>query len=220
METLTKTIPQIERSIKETTQEYRNGKDNMPDFSPEIFTPEVIAEQRKNYFENLNGKARKSFEEIASDIQSKKNILKYNINKLRFPVSSSAVGSDERLNAEVTRQRAEQLALNTTLDYNVIRYLKNELQNKNIDFLNYFADAVKLNTGLTTELKQEMNEVFEDVAKQTGLNDVQNEMNILNKYEEYLKTYDEVIDSPEVPAYKLQLGYIQQELKNLTGAEV
>jgi beta-glucosidase/6-phospho-beta-glucosidase/beta-galactosidase len=218
MDSLIKTIPQIQQCIKDTMKDFREAQDSAPVYDYSLFTPEAIADMRKDYKEKIFSRAKESLKDVASDVQIKKKLLQDNINKLRFPVKSSAVGSDEKMTAEITQSRAEALAM-SKLDYNVISYLKAEFQKGNTDFINYFEDAVKLNTGLSTDLRSEMSEVFSAVSEQTGLKDLQTEISICSVHEDYINTYDKVIKDND-PALKLQLGYIQDEIKNLTGAEV
>jgi len=218
MDSLIKTIPQIQQCIKDTMKDFREAQDSAPVYDYSLFTPEAIADMRKDYKEKIFSRAKESLKDVASDVQIKKKLLQDNINKLRFPVKSSAVGSDEKMTAEITQSRAEALAM-SKLDYNVISYLKAEFQKGNTDFINYFEDAVKLNTGLSTDLRSEMSEVFSAVSEQTGLKDLQTEISICSVHEDYINTYDKVIEDND-PALKLQLGYIQDEIKNLTGAEV
>ena len=210
---LIKTIPAIKEKIQKVMTEHREAKDNIPDFS--IFSDDQRTELKQNYINNLNNTTLKKLEDISSDVSIKKSIVSRTANNKKFPLTNSALLSDEKLQIQILKQRAETLALNPNLDYNVLSYLKSELENNNIDYVNYFRDAVKLNTSVSSELKSEMNKVFNDVDNITGFKDLNNEVNLCSAFETKINSYKDIV-SDESPDKKIGLIYIDNDIDRLS----
>ena len=209
---LIKTIPAIKEKIQRVMNEHREAKDNIPDF--EIFAEDQRAEMKQNYIKNINEKTLQKLEDIQSDLRIKKSLVSRTANNKKFPLTNSALLNDEKLQIEVIRQRAEALALNNNLDFNIVNYLKTELENGNIDFINYFRDAVKLNTSVKTDLRNEMNEVFNEVDNITGFKDLNNELELCSAFETKINSYKNIV-SDESPDKKIGLMYIDNDIKRL-----
>lgn len=209
---LIKTIPAIKEKIQRVMNEHREAKDNVPDFS--IFAEEQRAEMKQNYINNLNNATLQKLEDIQSDVRIKKFNVSRTANNKKFPLTNSALLNDEKLQIEILKQRAEALAMNNNLDFNIVSYLRNELGNNNIDFINYFRNAVKLNTSVTTELKSEMNEVFNDVDSLTGFKDLNNELELCSAFETKINSYKDIV-SDESPEKKIGLLYIDNDIQRL-----
>ena len=210
---LIKRIPEIKEKIQKVMTEHREAKDNIPDFS--IFSDDQRTELKQNYINNLNNTTLKKLEDISSDVSIKKSIVSRTANNKKFPLTNSALLSDEKLQIQILKQRAETLALNPNLDYNVLSYLKSELENNNIDYVNYFRDAVKLNTSVSSELKSEMNKVFSDVDNITGFKDLNNEVNLCSAFETKINSYKDIV-SDESPDKKIGLIYIDNDIDRLS----
>ena len=210
---LIKTIPAIKEKIQKVMTEHREAKDNIPDFS--VFSDDQRSELKQNYINNLNNTTLKKLEDIQSDLSIKKNLVSRTANKTKFPLTNSAFLTDEKLQVETIKQRAETLALNNNLDINIVSYLKKELENNNIDYVNYFRDAVKLNTGVSSELKSEMNKVFNEVDNITGFKDLNNEVNLCSAFETKINSYKDIV-SDESPDKKIGLIYIDNDIERLS----
>lgn len=210
---LIKTIPAIKEKIQKVMTEHREAKDNIPDFS--IFSDEQRSELKQNYINNLNNTTLKKLEDISSDVSIKKSIVSRTANNKKFPLTNSAVLSDEKLQIQILKQRAEALAMNNNLNFTIVNYLKTELDNGNIDYVNYFRDAVKLNTSVSSELKSEMNKVFNDVDNITGFKDLNNEVNLCSAFETKINSYKDIV-SDESPDKKIGLIYIDNDIERLS----
>ena len=209
---LIKRIPEIKEKIQKVMTEHRESKTNIPDFS--IFSEEQRAELKQNYINNLNNTTLKKLEDISSDVSIKKSIVSRTANNKKFPLTNSALLSDEKLQIQILKQRAEALAMNNNLNFTIVNYLKTELDNGNIDYVNYFRDAVKLNTSVSSELKSEMNQLFNDVAIKTGIKDLETEINLCSAYESKIGTYkDLVLD--DGPGKRMKFIYIDNEIQKL-----
>ena len=210
---LIKRIPAIKEKIQSVMKDYQDAKDNCPAF--ELFAEETRAELKRNFINNLTSKTLQKLEDIESDLSIKKNLINSTAHKKRFPTTNSALLSDEKLQVETIKQRAEALALNNNLDVNILSYLKSEVENNNLDFINYFRNAVKLNTAVSSELKNEMNEVFNDVDNTTGLTDLNNELALCSAYESKINSYKDIV-SDESPDKKIGLIYIDNDIERLS----
>lgn len=210
---LIKTIPAIKEKIQKVMTEHREAKDNIPDFS--IFSDEQRSELKQNYINNLNNTTLKKLEDISSDVSIKKSIVSRTANNKKFPLTNSALLSDEKLQIQILKQRAEALAMNNNLNFTIVNYLKTELDNGNIDYVNYFRDAVKLNTSVSSELKSEMNKVFNDVDNITGFKDLNNEVNLCSAFETKINSYKDIV-SDESPDKKIGLIYIDNDIERLS----
>ena len=210
---LIKRIPEIKEKIQKVMTEHREAKDNIPDFS--IFSDEQRAELKANYLTNLNNTTLKKLEDISSDVSIKKSIVSRTANNKKFPLTNSALLSDEKLQIQILKQRAEALAMNNNLNFTIVNYLKTELDNGNIDYVNYFRDAVKLNTSVSSELKSEMNKVFNEVDNITGFKDLNNEVNLCSAFETKINSYKDIV-SDESPDKKIGLIYIDNDIERLS----
>ena len=114
---------------------------------------------------------------------------------------------------KIIKQRAEQLAMNN-LDSNVVSYLKSEVENNNLDFINYFRNAVKLNTSVSSELKSEMNQLFKSVDNTTGLTDLNNELALCSAYESKIGTYKDLVND-DSPGKRMKFIYIDNQIQKL-----
>ena len=133
------------------------------------------------------------------------------VNKKKFPATNSALLNGTQ--SEIIKQRAEQLAMNN-LDSNVVSYLKSEVENNNLDFINYFRNAVKLNTSVSSELKSEMNQLFNDVDNTTGLTDLNNELALCSAYETKINSYKDVVND-DSPGKRMAFIYVDNDIQKL-----
>lgn len=199
---LIKTIPAIKEKIQSVMKDYQDAKDKIPAY--EHFAEETRAELKQNYIKNLNEKTLQKLEDIQSDVKIKKSVINSTVNKKKFPAT----------NSEITKQRAEALAMNN-LDFNILSYIKSELENGNIDFINHFQNAVKLNTGVSSELKSEMNQLFNDVAIKTGIKDLETEINLCSAYESKIGTYKDLVND-DSPGMRMKFIYIDNDIERLS----
>lgn len=199
---LIKRIPEIKERIQSVMKDYQDAKDNCPAF--EHFAEETRAELKQSYINKINEKALQKLEDIESDVKIKKSVINSTVNKKKFPAT----------NSEITKQRAEALAMNN-LDFNILSYIKSELENGNIDFINHFQNAVKLNTGVSSELKSEMNQLFNDVAIKTGIKDLETEINLCSAYESKIGTYKDLVND-DSPGMRMKFIYIDNDIERLS----
>ncbi len=212
METV-KAVNLMKDRLKIIVTDHKQKIDSIPDYS--IFSEDIQKEKRKQYFEDLNKKSVSKIQNLISDIEIKKRELNNGINKIRFPASLDAIAKDDILAIEILKQRAEAIALKK-LDHNIIPYLENEFKNnKNIDFINYFQDTVKLNTEISNELRKDLNEFFSTVEAETELKQLKKDTTILNTSKEYLEAHKEIIKEIDSPEKKMSLIYIESELNKL-----
>ena len=206
---LIRTVPAIKEKIQSVMKDYQDAKDNCPAF--EHFAEETRAELKQNYIKNLNEKTLQKLEDIQSDVSIKKAVINSTVNKKKFPATNSALLNGTQ--SEIIKQRAEQLAMNN-LDSNVVSYLKSEVENNNLDFINYFRNAVKLNTSVSSELKSEMNQLFNDVDNTTGLTDLNNELALCSAYETKINSYKDVVND-DSPGKRMAFIYVDNDIQKL-----
>lgn len=211
MDSLIKQFPALKENIQRVMTEHRNKLDSVPAFQD--FSDEAKTDLKNTYIQNIKQKSKSDIENIESDVRIKKSLLQSSFNRKKFPATNSAILSDEKLQIEILKQRAETLAMNQ-LDFNIVNYLKTELENGNIDYINYFRDSVKLNTGIDTDLRNEMSKVFNDVDVKTGVKDLQIEIQICSAIEKQIQNYKDIIDE-DTPEKKIGLMYIENEIKKL-----
>ena len=206
---LIKRTSAIRDKIQSVMKDYQDAKDNCPAF--EHFAEETRAELKQSYINKINEKTLKELQDIESDVKIKKSVINSTANKKKFPVTNSALLNGTQ--SEIIKQRAEQLAMNN-LDSNVLSYLKSEYNNGNIDFINYFQNAVKLNTAVSSELRSEMNEVFNDVAIKTGIKDLETEINLCSAYESKINSYKDIVND-DSPGMRMKFIYIDNDIQRL-----
>lgn len=211
MDTIVKEIPQIKEEIQKITASHRKELDNFPDVS--AFSEEVKKELRQKYTNNAKDRALKELDSIKSDVELKKSLILKSTKEKKYPLTSSAVFDNEKLQIEILRQRADSLAM-SRIDFKIVDYLKRELENKNYDFINYFKDAVQLNSDVSTELKNEMSGVFNEVDKITGIKELEIEYNLCNAYTNQIQIYRNSISEND-SSLKFQLIYIQNDINKL-----
>lgn len=206
-----KDFNQIKDRVQSVTGYHSKELDNFPDVS--AFSDEVKTELRNKYLNNAKERAVKELDNILSDVTVKKDLLQQSVNEKKFPATNSAFMTDEKLQMQIIRQRAEALAM-SQLDFNIVNYLKKEIDNNNIDFINYFRDAVKLNSDVDTSLKSEMNSIFNSVDLITGVKALEVESQLCSAYENQINIYKDSISNND-QRIKMQLIYVDNEINKL-----
>ncbi len=206
-----KDFNQIKDRVKRVTGYHSKELDSFPDVS--AFSDEVKTELRNKYLNNAKERAVKELDNILSDVTVKKDLLQQSVNEKKFPATNSAFMTDEKLQMQIIRQRAEALAM-SQLDFNIVNYLKKEIDNNNIDFINYFRDAVKLNSDVDTSLKSEMNSIFNSVDLITGVKALEVESQLCSAYENQINIYKDSISNND-QRIKMQLIYVDNEINKL-----
>lgn len=206
-----KDFNQIKDRVQRVTGYHSKELDSFPDVS--AFSDEVKTELRNKYLNNAKERAVKELDNILSDVTVKKDLLQQSVNEKKFPATNSAFMTDEKLQMQIIRQRAEALAM-SQLDFNIVNYLKKEIDNNNIDFINYFRDAVKLNSDVDTSLKSEMNSIFNSVDLITGVKALEVESQLCSAYENQINIYKDSISNND-QRIKMQLIYVDNEINKL-----
>jgi len=201
----------IREKIKDVMSNYTNEISDLPNV--ESFNPEIQTELKENYLKKTRESNLSELENILKDVQRKKRILEISIYDKRFPASSKSVLNNNELQIEVIRQRAENLAM-SELNFNIIKYLRNEIEKNNIDFISYFSDAVNLNSNLPLDLRNEMNEIFNEVAISSGVTNLKKESEIYSAIENKINACKDVINEND-SVKKIELMYIDNEIEKL-----
>jgi hypothetical protein len=211
MDTLIKTTNEIKQKMKIIRDNFIRQLECLPDFSK--FSDEQQKEMREKYIQDLQQRALIEYDSLSSDISIKSKLLQQNINKAKYPLESSAIGSDEKLQVEMIRQRADNLAL-SKLDWQILNYLDNEISKNNIDFIGYFSDSVKLNTGIDNELRASINLKLSEVEKSTGINKIKTEIKICEVLMQQSDLYKKITEDNN-PVLKIESGTYENELSQL-----
>jgi len=201
----------IRNKIKEVMSNYRKEISDLP--AVDLFNPEIQTELKEKHLKKTKEKNVKKLEDIEKDVQRKKRILEISINDKRFPASSKSVINGNELQIEVIRQRAENLAM-SELNFNIVKYLKNEVEKNNIDFISYFSDAIRLNSNLPLDLRNEMNEIFNEVAISSGVTNLRKEIEIYSAIENQINLCKGAVENSS-PERNIELMYADNEVSKL-----
>ena len=201
-------------ALKEKTQDViskdRKLKEALPDYKDLL--PE-IADQRKNKFlSDVTETTKNELDRIKFETSLKADKLKTELNKAKYKLEN-AVFTDE-VEIQTIKLRAENLA-RQKLDSNILIYLDKAFEKNETDFLYSFLDAVKLNTDVSNDLRQEINSKYADYEKKTGIYKMNLELQLAEKFSQQIDSYIKIAEDPN-PDNKLSLIYSDQEIKNLT----
>ena len=134
------------------------------------------------------------------------------MNKAKYKLEN-AVFTDE-VEIQTIKLRAENLA-RQKLDSNILIYLDKAFEKNETDFLYSFLDAVKLNTDVSNDLRQEINSKYSDYEKKTGISKMNLELQLAEKFSQQIDSYIKIAEDPN-PDNKMMLIYSDNEIKNLT----
>ncbi|MBK8983035.1 MAG: hypothetical protein IPM38_12085 [Ignavibacteria bacterium] len=209
---LSKSIKALKGEAQKIMNEHRNKMDAVPDYS--AFNDEQQTELRNKYLNKIKSETEKKFDEIIFHSNLNVSELRREINKIKYPFESQAVGSDARQQISMTKQRAENLALQK-LDFNILNYLDNEINKNEIDFIFYFQNALSLNTSLSNELRAEINSKISEVENNLGVSNKNIELKMCDVLKNETEIFKQILedDSPEL---KLQTGTYSAEMNELT----
>ncbi|HMQ70121.1 MAG TPA: hypothetical protein PKA90_14155 [Ignavibacteria bacterium] len=169
---------------------------------------------KEKYLNKIKQEFYNSYKSLMFDIDMKDTAVKRAMSEIKFPFKNKAVGGDDRLQMQLTKQRAENLA-SQKLDFNILKYLDNEISNNEIDFLFYFQNALNLNSGIDTELKRDINLKISEVEKSIGLDKLRIESNAVEILKNQLENYKQQTESND-PALKFENAYYENDLNNLS----
>lgn len=174
--------------------------------------PEVETQRRQKYFSDITEKSKHDFDMLKFELGLKSDKIKSAINKAKYPLENSAV--PDALQIESVKSRAQQLAL-SKLDHNILNYLDKSFEKNETDWLNYFQDAVKLNTDISNELRLEIYNRYSGYEKQAGITALNLQMKLTDAVSNQIDSYEKIVQDDN-PNNKLMLIYENQAIQDLT----
>lgn len=174
--------------------------------------PEVETKRRQKYFSDITEKSKHDLELVKYELGLKSDKIKSAINSKKYPLENSAV--PDALQIESVKSRAQQLAL-SKLDHNILNYLDKSFEKNETDWLNYFQDAVKLNTDISNELRLEIYNRYFAYEKQAGITALNLQMKLTDAVSNQIDSYEKIVQDDN-PNNKLMLIYENKDIDNLT----
>ena len=216
-------IKDILDNLYQISNEHRKAMDGKPDvYEPYFFSDkpkyELQVQEANDYVtaakNNTAGKLSNVYKSIKDGKQSSQEALR----KAKYPLDSM-YSSEYKTRSLLTKQRAEQLALQPDLNWNLVKILQKEIINKDTDFLMHFKDAIEVNEKIDPALREELWKHITSYELQTGITKIQNEALAFEKLEEVGNVYKEMLHNEKDPLWKLQGGHIVSEIERLTSDE-
>ena len=127
--------------------------------------------------------------------------------------------SEYKTRSLLTKQRAEQLALQPDLNWNLVKILQKEITNKETDFIEHFRDAIEVNEKIDPALREEIFKRISDYELKTGITALENEALAFDKLEEMGNVYKELLHDHTDPLFKFQGAHLVSEIERLTSDE-
>jgi len=216
-------IKDIIDNLYQISNEHRTGMDKTPAVFERYFTTDPFqyekqrAEAEAYITETKNNTAGK-LQSVFKEIKKGKEQINNELKQKKYPLDNY-VSSDFRTQALMKRQRAEALALQPDLNFNLVKIIDKEIQNNDTDFLMHFKDAIEVNEKIDPALRTEIFKKLFDYEEKTGISKIQNESLAFDKLEEMGNVYKEMLHDEKDPLWKLQGGHIVSEIERLTSDE-
>ena len=216
-------IQAIIDNLYQISNEHRKAMDGKPDvFEPYFFSDkpkyELQVQEANDYVtatkNNTAGKLSNVYKSIRDGKQSSQEALR----KAKYPLDSM-YSSEYKTRSLMTKQRAEAIAFQPSLNWNVVKLLENEINNKDTQFISSFKDAIQVNEKIDPALREEIFRKISDYEEKTGISKIQNEALAFDKLEEVGNVYKEMLHNEKDPLWKLEGGHIVSEIERLTSDE-
>ena len=163
---------------------------------------------------NTAGRLSNVFKEIKKGKEETKEALR----KAKYPLDSM-YSSEYKTRSLMTKQRAENLAMQKDVNWNILKIIDREIQNKDTDFVESFKNAIEVNEKIQPDLREEIFRRISDYEEKTGISKIQNESLAFDKLEEMGNVYKELLHDHTDPIFKFQGAHLVSEIERLTSDE-
>ena len=213
-------IKAIIDNLYQVSNEHRKAMDGKPDVYERYFTTdppqyEKQVQEANEYVTAVKNQTAGKLSNVYKSIRDGKQSSQEALRKAKYPLDSM-YSSEYKTRSLMTKQRAEQLALQPDLNWNLVKIIDKEIQNKDTDFLMHFKDAIEVNENIQPDLREEIFRKISDFEEKTGITKIQNEALAFDKLEEVGNVYKEMLHDEKDPLWKFQGGHIVSEIERLT----
>ena len=216
-------IKAIIDNLYQVSNEHRSEMDKTPAVYERYFTTDPPAYEKQvteaeAYITETKNNTAGRLSNVFKEIKKGKEQINNELKQKKYPLDNY-VSSDFRTQALMKRQRAEALALQPDLNFNLVKIIDKEIQNNDTDFLMHFKDAIEVNEKIDPALRTEIFKKLSDYEEKTGITKIQNEALAFDKLEEMGNVYKEMLHDEKDPLWKFKGGHIVSEIERLTSDE-
>lgn len=216
-------IKDIIDNLYQVSNEHRTGMDKTPPVFERYFTTdppqyEKQVKEANDYVTATKNNTAGRLSNVFKEIKKGKEETKETLRKAKYPLDSY-VSSEYKARSLMIKSRAEQLALQPGLNWNLVKILEKEIINKDTDFIEHFKDAIEVNEKIDPALREEIFRRISDYEEKTGISKIQNESLAFDKLEEMGNVYKELLHDHTDPIFKFQGAHLVSEIERLTSDE-
>ena len=213
-------IKNIIDNLYQVSNEHRKAMDGKPDvYEPYFFSDkpkyELQVKEANDYVTATKNNTAGRLSNVFKEIKKGKEEINNELRKKKYPLDSM-YSSEYKTRSLLTKQRAEQLALQPDLNWNLVKILQKEITNKETDFIEHFRDAIEVNEKIDPALREEIFKRISDYELKTGITALENEALAFDKLEEMGNVYKELLHDHTDPLFKFQGAHLVSEIERLT----
>ena len=216
-------IKDIIDNLYQVSNEHRTGMDKTPPVYERYFTTdppqyEKQVKEAEDYITQTKNNTAGRLSNVFKEIKKGKEETKEALRKAKYPLDNY-ISSEYKTRSLMTKQRAEALALQKDVNWNLVKIIDKEILNNDTDFLMHFKDAIEVNENIQPDLREEIFKRIFDYEEKTGITKIQNESLAFDKLEEMGNVYKEMLHDEKDPLWKFKGGHIVSEIERLTSDE-
>ena len=216
-------ITDIVNKLYDASNEHRKAMDGKPDvYEPYFFSDkpkyELQVQEANDYVTATKNNTAGRLSNVFKEIKKGKEETKEALRKAKYPLDSM-YSSEYKTRSLLTKQRAENLAMQKDVNWNILKIIDREIQNKDTDFVESFKNAIEVNEKIQPDLREEIFRRISDYEEKTGISKIQNESLAFDKLEEMGNVYKELLHDHTDPIFKFQGAHLVSEIERLTSDE-